>query len=148
MYRPLIVLLSLTSIGFAANSSDACYATTLPPLPTSIASGNRTIPWGSPALTLPNGTLCCGSLDQVRDGIDDVDTQLLQLLALRAGYVREATRFKATLDAVDVPSRDLEVIQDAVDAANSTTPPLPATIAKSVFEAIINASVPFEQCIF
>lgn len=64
-----------------------------------------------------------------------------------AGYVREATRFKPTLDSVDVPSRDAQVIQEAVDAANSTTPPLPASIAKVVFEAILNASVPFEECV-
>lgn len=51
-------------------------------------------------------------------------------------------------EAVDVPARDQAVIQGAVDAANTTTPPLPATIARAVFEAIINASVPFEQCIF
>ncbi len=27
-------------------------------------------------------------------------------------------------------------------------PPLPETIARAVFEAVINASVPFEQCVF
>jgi hypothetical protein len=62
--------------------------------------------------------------------------------------VREATRFKATLDAVDVPSRDAQVIQGAVAAANGTTPPLPVVVARGVFEAILNASVPFEECIF
>lgn len=64
-----------------------------------------------------------------------------------AGYVREATRFKSTLDSVDVPSRDAQVVQEAIDDANTTTPPLPASIAKGVFEAILNASVPFEECI-
>ncbi|KAF8863613.1 hypothetical protein BDZ45DRAFT_685850 [Acephala macrosclerotiorum] len=149
MHSTLVALLSLVAcVTAASNSSEVCYGSTLPSLPTTIASENRTIPWGSPALTLQNGTLCCGSLDQVRSGIDEVDTQLLELLSLRAGYVREATRFKATLNTVDVPSRDQAVIQGAVDAANSTSPPLPATIARAVFEAIINASVPFEQCIF
>ena len=77
-----------------------------------------------------------------------MDSQLLELLAQRAAYVREATRFKATLDTVDVPSRDEAVIEGAVEASNGTTPPLPETIARGVFEAIINASVPFEECIF
>jgi chorismate mutase len=36
-------------------------------------------------------------LTQIRDGIDDLDAQILQLLAQRAGFVREATRFKSTL---------------------------------------------------
>ena len=62
--------------------------------------------------------------------------------------VREATRFKTTLDTVDVPSRDTAVIEGAVAAANSTTPPLPQTVARGVFEAILNASVPFEECVF
>jgi chorismate mutase len=35
---------------------------------------------------MPNGTLCCGSLDQIRAGIDDVDSQLLELLAQRSAY--------------------------------------------------------------
>lgn len=49
---------------------------------------------------------------------------------------------------MDVPSRDKAVIQEAVDQANTTVPVLPKTVAKEVFEAIINASVPFEKCIF
>ena len=64
------------------------------------------------------------------------------------GPVREATRFKSTLDTVDVPSRDAAVIEGAVAAANSTHPPLPVTVARGVFEAILNASVPFEECVF
>jgi hypothetical protein len=49
---------------------------------------------------------------------------------------------------VDVPSRDEEVIQGAVDAANTMSPLLPQTIAKKVFEAILNSSVSFEECVF
>jgi hypothetical protein len=49
---------------------------------------------------------------------------------------------------VDVPSRDSQVVAGAVTAANSTVPPLPETIAGDVFGAILNASVPFEECVF
>jgi len=52
------------------------------------------------------------------------------------------------VEDVDVPSRDAAVIQGAVDAANGTSPPLPQVIARGVFEAIINSSVPFEECVF
>lgn len=62
--------------------------------------------------------------------------------------MREATRFKATLDTVDVPSRDAAVIEGAVAAANGTKSPLPETVARGVFEAILSASVPFEECVF
>lgn len=63
-------------------------------------------------------------------------------------YVREVTRFKSTFDIVDVPSRDRKVIEDAVAKANETIPRLPGVIARSVFEAIINGSVPFEEFIW
>jgi len=126
--------------------ASACYSSSLHSLTPN--AENRTIPWGTPKFYLPNGTLCCGSLDEVRAGIDEVDSLLLSLLAQRAAYVREATRFKSTLDTVDVPSRDAEVISGAVAVANNTAPPLPETIARIVFTAILNASVPFEECVF
>ena len=49
---------------------------------------------------------------------------------------------------MDVPSRDEQVIQGAVNASSSTTPVLPEIIAAGVFGAIINSSVPFEKCVF
>jgi chorismate mutase len=66
-------------------------------------------------------------------------------LPRRAAYVREATRFKVTRDSVNVPARNQEVIDEA--EANANTVHLPQTIAKAVFTAIINASVPFEYCV-
>lgn len=121
-----------------------CYGTTLPSLPSSTAI--RIIPWGTAGITFANGSTCCSSLDQVRAGIDAVDDQLLELLSRRAAFVREATRFKATRDTVDVPSRDVAVIDGVVEDAPSHK--LPQNIAKLVFTAIINASIPFELCIF
>ncbi|KAF9450798.1 hypothetical protein P691DRAFT_809496 [Macrolepiota fuliginosa MF-IS2] len=92
-----------------------------------------------------NGGECCSSLDEIRQGIDAVDQQLLALLATRAAYVREATRFKATHDTVDVPSRDQQVIEQAI--ADAPQYNLPQVIADGVFTAIINASVKFELCV-
>lgn len=74
--------------------------------------------------------------------------------------MRETTRFKGKGEGsgfwcadscwigVDVPSRDEEVIQGAVNPLGSTGPVLPEIIAAPVFEAIINSSVPFEKCAF
>ncbi|KAJ3577020.1 hypothetical protein NP233_g30 [Leucocoprinus birnbaumii] len=125
--------------------AQACYLQPLPSVPAS--QDNRTIPWGSPSVTDKNGKVtCCSSLDEVRQGIDDVDNQLLDLLSQRAAYVREATRFKATRDTVDVPTRDQQVIDEAV--GNATQFHLPQVIAQGVFSAIINSSVGFELCVF
>lgn len=59
--------------------------------------------------------------------------------------MREATRFKATHDTVDVPSRGRQVIEQAVEGAVRYR--LPQIIAKGVFSAIINASTIFELCV-
>ncbi|PPQ89344.1 hypothetical protein CVT25_003182 [Psilocybe cyanescens] len=148
-----------------------CYKEPLPAVTPS--ADNRTVPWSTPGIVVnTNGTntTCCSSLDEVRAGIDDVDTKLLALLSQRyaflnlgystkwvvklgpshhdrAAYVREATRFKATRDVVDVPARDQQVIDDAVASASDPQINLPETIARAVFTAIINSSVPFERCV-
>lgn len=137
-----------TASTITPDPASACYTSPLPSLCPSTSNTIRSIPWGAPSFTLPNGTLCCDSLSQIRAGINDIDGQLLVLLAQRAGYVREATRFKATLNTVDVPSRDQEVIEGAVGKANETVPSLPEVIARTVFEAVINGSVPFEECVW
>ena len=53
--------------------------------------------------------------------------------------------FKSTHDAADVPSRDQQVVDDAM--ANATAFHSPQKIAKAVFTAIINTSEPFELCV-
>lgn len=63
----------------------------------------------------------------------------------RAGYVRQATRFKATRDTVDVPSRDQQVLDNAVASAIALH--LPQTIARDVFTSILNESISFELCV-
>ncbi|CAL3972882.1 unnamed protein product [Diplocarpon coronariae] len=143
-----LALALATATNTNTKNTTLCYNSPLPPLPSFASTQNRTIPWGAPTFALPNGTLCCDSLSQIRAGIDDVDAQLLELLAMRAAYVREATRFKGTLATVDVPSRNTVVIEGAVNSSRETNPRLPETIARAVFETIINASVPFEKCIY
>lgn len=59
--------------------------------------------------------------------------------------MREATRFKSTRETVDVPSRDRQVIAQAVE--NAPQYHLPRVIAKAVYSAIIKASVNFELCV-
>ncbi|KAH7920602.1 hypothetical protein BV22DRAFT_1020912 [Leucogyrophana mollusca] len=143
--RVTAILTGYLSLAIAspAQLSDKCYYDPLPNIPASTA--NRTIPWGEPTITFANGTTCCSSLDQVRTELDAIDAQLLQVLSQRAAYVAEATRFKATLDSVDVPSRDQQVIQGAIEGAPAVH--LPQIIAKIVYEGILNASIYFEDCI-
>lgn len=143
------VLFALQAIGLVAaasssDPSDKCYFIPLPSIPSS--TDNRTIPWGEPTIQYANGTTCCSSLDEVRQQLDIIDAQLLQLLSKRSSYVGEATRFKATIADVNVPSRNQQVIQGAVDAAPSVH--LPQIVAEIVYEGLVNSSVLFEECIF
>jgi chorismate mutase len=148
------------AIALVVASSEKCYYDPLPSIPPS--TDNRTVPWGEPTIQYANGTTCCSSLTEVRDQLDTVDAELLKLLSRRCGfeyasikfsihrrfrsaYVREATRFKATVTDVNDPSRNAEVIQGAVDGAPAVH--LPQIIAQYVYEGIINSSVPFEECV-
>lgn len=141
-------------------ASSECYYDPLPSIPPS--TDNRTVPWGKPTIQYGNGTTCCSSLTEVRDKLDTVDAELLKLLSRRWGfeyasikfsihrrfrsaYVREATRFKATVADVNDPSRNAQVIQGAIDDAPAVH--LPQIIAQYVYEGIINSSVLFEECI-
>lgn len=52
----------------------------------------------------------CESLAQVREQIDRIDAQIVQLLAERGGYVLAAARFKANPAEVRAPQRVEQVI--------------------------------------
>ena len=52
-----------------------------------------------------------GSLDEVRESIDSIDREIVRLLAMREGHVRQAARFKKTRGDVEAPRRVEAVIQ-------------------------------------
>jgi isochorismate pyruvate lyase len=47
----------------------------------------------------------CRSLDEIRAGMDDIDRQIVALIATRVEYVREAAKFKTSLENVAAPER-------------------------------------------
>ncbi|KAJ5198929.1 Chorismate mutase [Penicillium cf. griseofulvum] len=146
----LFGFLTLPAIaGSAANANtntDACYGSNVILEP---SADHRPVPWGAPSVHYSlNGTLitCCDSLDEIRTALDDIDDEILDLLNRRAAYVREATRFKSTRASVNVPSRNAAVLKQAEQQAVHIG--VPVTIALAAMGAILNSSVPFEQCIF
>ncbi|CAI7605042.1 unnamed protein product [Penicillium glandicola] len=131
----------------ASIDTNACYGSNVISAP---SADHRPVPWGTPSVHFSslNGTLtaCCDSLDEIRSALDDIDNQILDLLNQRAAYVREATRFKPTRDSVNVPSRNEAVLKQAEEQAVHIG--VPVTIARAAIGAILNSSVPFEECIF
>lgn len=47
----------------------------------------------------------CKSLGDVRQAIDTIDKQIIQLLGMRKGYVLSAAQFKETAEAIPAPER-------------------------------------------
>ena len=47
----------------------------------------------------------CASIEDVREGIDGLDREILRLLGRRARYVAAAARFKTDRDSVRAPER-------------------------------------------
>ncbi|ATZ65636.1 MULTISPECIES: chorismate mutase [Acinetobacter] len=65
----------------------------------------------------------CESLEQVRDRIDHLDQELIELIAARQYYVDQAVRFKRTAEDVQSPERVQQVInkvrQKAIDVGTN-----------------------------
>jgi isochorismate pyruvate lyase len=53
----------------------------------------------------------CHSLAEVREAIDLLDDRIVELIAERSNYIRQAARFKETIDEVKAPERVDAVIQ-------------------------------------
>ncbi|AMB87606.1 isochorismate-pyruvate lyase [Pseudomonas agarici] len=56
--------------------------------------------------------LQCANLQDIRQGIDHLDRQLVELLAARLTYVQAATRFKANLQAIPAPERVSAMLEE------------------------------------
>jgi isochorismate pyruvate lyase len=55
----------------------------------------------------------CNSLNEIRKGIDELDEQIVALLAKRAMFVKDAARFKANSFQVAAPARQAQVFAKA-----------------------------------
>lgn len=55
----------------------------------------------------------CQNLEEVRQYIDRLDDQIVQLIAARNGYVKQAARFKHSIDEIKGKER-MEAVMDRV----------------------------------
>jgi isochorismate pyruvate lyase len=53
----------------------------------------------------------CRSLQEVRDEIDELDDRIVELIAKRNDYIKQAAKFKDTVEEVKAPDRIDDVIQ-------------------------------------
>ncbi len=84
----------------------------------------------------------CTTMTQVRAGVDQVDRELIALLARRFGYMDAAARIKPAREAVRDERRKAEVIANAHALAQATG--LPADAIASLWEQLVEASIAYE----
>lgn len=81
----------------------------------------------------------CESLEQVREQIDHLDQQLIDLIATRQFYVDQAVRFKRTTEDAQSPERVQQVIDKVRQKAFEvgTDPDLVETIYRAMIQHFI-----------
>ncbi|WP_374943819.1 chorismate mutase [Sphingomonas sp.] len=95
-------------------------------------------------------TICapadCSTMIDVRAGVDQVDRELVALLARRFGYMDAAARIKPERSAVRDEARKAQVIAQARAAAVPLR--VPDTLVADMWERLVEASIAYELAAF
>jgi isochorismate pyruvate lyase len=84
----------------------------------------------------------CGSMAEVREGIDKLDEQIVALIAERFRYMDAAARIKEERGAVRDEARKAEVIANAKRHAEEVL--IPVTVVEEVYERLVEGSIAYE----
>jgi isochorismate pyruvate lyase len=84
----------------------------------------------------------CQTMGEVRAGVDDVDRQMVALIARRFAFMDAAARIKQDRDAVRDEARKAEVLSK-VEAASSERGVDP-TLMRRIYEELIESSIAYE----
>ncbi len=84
----------------------------------------------------------CASLDEVRKRIDDLDEEIVRILARRFALARQAAGFKASAAEVPAPDRVIQVLSHVREAANRYS--APAAAVEGIYRTVIEATIALE----
>jgi isochorismate pyruvate lyase len=84
----------------------------------------------------------CNDMTEVRAGVDSVDAQLVELLAVRFAYMDAAARIKTERNAVRDEARKQQVLKNVQDAAIGSD--IPVKVVADLWERLIEASIAYE----
>lgn len=84
----------------------------------------------------------CTTMAEVRAGVDQVDRELIALLARRYAYMDAAARIKPERGHVRDEARKAQVIANARAAADAAG--LPADAIAALWEQLVEASIAYE----
>jgi len=85
----------------------------------------------------------CETMAQVRIGVDALDRELMELLAVRFGYMRAAARIKPERGHVRDEARKAEVIDNACDDARRAG--IPEEAIRDIWDRLVEASIGYEM---
>jgi isochorismate pyruvate lyase len=92
----------------------------------------------------------CSTLQEIRDGIDDLDQQIVALLAKRALFVKDAARFKANRFQVSAPERQAAVFAKVKQLAISNNLGFEGfeNIVEATYRTLVSEFIAHEQDYF
>lgn len=85
----------------------------------------------------------CNDISDVRRNIDQIDSELVALIAKRGAYVKQAAQFKNTTAEVEAPKRVEQVIQKVTTLAENKGANIP--VVQAVWRAMIGAFIEAEK---
>jgi isochorismate pyruvate lyase len=88
----------------------------------------------------------CKTMAEVRAGVDDVDAQIVALLAARFAYMAAAARIKPSRDQVRDEARKAAVIAHA--AALAADLGAPADRIAALWDSLVETSIAYELELF
>jgi isochorismate pyruvate lyase len=85
----------------------------------------------------------CKSLEEVRAEVDKVDAMILELIATRKDYIKQAAKFKHSVEEIKTDERIDEVLSNARHNALSlgVSPDLVTTIYKAMIDDMVEAEI-------
>lgn len=84
----------------------------------------------------------CQSMAEVRAGIDALDLQIVEMLAIRFRFMIAAARIKADRGAVRDEDRKAQVIANAKAAAGRLN--VPPDVVGDIWERLVEGSIAYE----
>lgn len=85
----------------------------------------------------------CHSLEEVRESIDRLDDQIVELIAARNSYVKQAAMFKHSIDEIKGKER-MEAVMDRVRSRAmefGVSPNLLTSLYKTMIDAMVEAEI-------
>lgn len=87
--------------------------------------------------------IVCTSIEEIRSNIDLIDRKIVELLAERGGFVKQAAGFKKTTDEVKAPQRVEQVIAKVRALAGQLggSPEVTEAVYRAMISAFISAEL-------